>query len=117
MATTRIAEAPLPPFYRLLENEPTRETLKDIRELDCRVPDVLPYFLRGGYPEPTLMDDDFARDAWMEDYFRTYVDPRHPEAVPPAGRSGTGGSWACCRRSPAPSSTGRNSGGRWTCPR
>lgn len=69
-----IARLPLPPFYRLLEEELTRETLNDIRELDCPVPDVIPYFLRGGYPEPTLSADDFAWDAWMENYFRTYVD-------------------------------------------
>ena len=69
-----IARLPLPPFYRLLERELTRETLKDIRELDCPVSDVIPYFLRGGYPEPTLAADDFAYDAWMENYFRTYVD-------------------------------------------
>ncbi len=69
-----IAQLPLPPFYRLLEQELTRETLNDIRELDCPVPDVLPHFLRGGYPEPTLSGDAFAYDAWMENYFRTYVD-------------------------------------------
>ena len=69
-----IVRLPLPPFYRLLERELTRGTLKDIRELDCPVPDVLPFFLRGGYPEPTLAADDFAYDAWMENYFRTYVD-------------------------------------------
>ncbi len=69
-----IAQLPLPPFYRLLGQELTRETLQDIRELDCPVPDVIPYFLRGGYPEPTLSADDFAYDAWMENYFRTYVD-------------------------------------------
>jgi predicted AAA+ superfamily ATPase len=69
-----IAQLPLPPFYRLLEQELTRETLNDIRELDCPVPGVLPHFLRGGYPEPTLSGDAFAYDAWMENYFRTYVD-------------------------------------------
>ena len=35
---------------------------------------MLPYFLRGGYPEPALSADDFAYAAWMESYFRTYVD-------------------------------------------
>ena len=43
---------------------------------------MIPCFLRGGYPEPTLSADDFAYDAWMENYFRTYVDRRYPEAVP-----------------------------------
>ena len=69
-----IAQLPLPPFYRLLERELSRETLREIRALECPVPDVLPCFLRGGYPEPALSADDFAYGAWMESYFRTYVD-------------------------------------------
>ena len=69
-----IAQLPLPPFYRLLERELSRETLREIRALECPVPDVLPCFLRGGYPEPALSADDFAYAAWMESYFRTYVD-------------------------------------------
>ena len=69
-----VAQLPLPPFYRLLERDLSRETLREIRKLECPVPDVIPYFLRGGYPEPTLSDDDLAYGAWMENYFRTYVD-------------------------------------------
>ena len=69
-----IEQLPLPPFYRLLEHELSRETLQAIRELECPVPDVIPCFLRGGYPEPTLSGDGFARAAWMENYFRTYVE-------------------------------------------
>ena len=68
------AQLPLPSFYHLLERELSRETLQEIRALECPVPDVLPYFLRGGYPEPALFADDFAYGAWMESYFRTYVD-------------------------------------------
>ena len=74
LKVNEIARLPLPPFYRLLEQELSRETLHAVRALDCPVPDVIPHFLRGGYPEPTLSDDDFARDVWMENYFRTYVD-------------------------------------------
>ena len=58
----------------MLERELSRETLQEIRKLECPVPDVMPYFLRGGYPEPALSADDFAYGAWMENYFRTYVD-------------------------------------------
>ena len=74
LKVNEIAALPLPPFYRLLEHQLGRETLQAIRELECPVPDVMPYFLRGGYPEPTLSDDAFAYGAWMENYFRTYVD-------------------------------------------
>ena len=74
LKVNELARLPLPPFYRLLAQELSRETLDAVRELDCPVPDVIPYFLRGGYPEPTLSGDDFAWDVWMENYFRAYVD-------------------------------------------
>ena len=69
-----IEQVPLPPFYRLLEQELSPATLQAIRKLECPSPDVIPCFLRGGYPEPTLSGDDFTRAAWMENYFRTYVE-------------------------------------------
>ncbi len=70
-----IAQRPLPPFYRLFEQALGRDTLQALRELECPEPDVIPCFLRGGYPEPVrFAGDDFAWNAWMENYFRTYVE-------------------------------------------
>jgi predicted AAA+ superfamily ATPase len=63
----------LPPFYRIFEQDLNRESLDRIRKLDCPVVDVIPFFLRGGYPEPVLGGDEFAYNAWMENYYRTYI--------------------------------------------
>ena len=68
-----IRQQPLPPFYQIFEQELTPETLDAIRKLDCSIDDVIPDFLRGGYPEPVLAKNDFAYSVWMENYFRTYI--------------------------------------------
>ena len=81
-----IARLPLPPFYRLLERELTRETLKDIRELDCPVPDVIPCFLRGGYPEPTLAADDFVYDHHSAGHPRHLSSLQRPFRISPPQR-------------------------------
>jgi hypothetical protein len=68
-----VRQQPLPPFYQILEQELNAESLDYIRALECPVEDVIPFFLRGGYPEPTLAEDDYAYNAWMENYYRTYI--------------------------------------------
>ena len=68
-----VRQQPLPPFYQILEQELNSESLDYVRALECPVEDVIPFFLRGGYPEPTLAEDDYAYNAWMENYYRTYI--------------------------------------------
>ena len=68
-----VRQQPLPPFYQILEQELNTESLDSIRALECPVEDVIPFFLRGGYPEPILAEDDYAYNAWMENYYRTYI--------------------------------------------
>jgi predicted AAA+ superfamily ATPase len=68
-----IQQRPLPPFYRIFRQELNREALTTIKTLDCDVADVIPFFLRGGYPEPVLGGDDYAYNEWMENYYRTYI--------------------------------------------
>ncbi len=68
-----IRQQALPPFYRIFEHELTTETLDAIKALACPIDDVIPFFLQGGYPEPTLSGDDYAYNAWMENYYRTYI--------------------------------------------
>ncbi|HEB28479.1 MAG TPA: ATP-binding protein [Porticoccus sp.] len=63
----------LPPIYQIFEQVLSADSLDYIKSLDCPIDDVIPYFLRGGYPEPTLTDDDYAYNIWMENYYRTYV--------------------------------------------
>ncbi len=68
-----VRQQALPPFYQIFEQELNTETLDYIKTLECPVEDVIPFFLRGGYPEPTLSEDDYAYAAWMENYYRTYI--------------------------------------------
>jgi len=73
LKVNEIRQEPLPPFYRIFEQELDAETLGEIKSLKCPAYDLLPYFLRGGYPEPVLFNSDYAYNAWMENYYRTYI--------------------------------------------
>ncbi len=68
-----IQQQPLPPFYQIFEQELTADSLTFLKTLDCPIADVIPHFLRGGYPEPVLSRDAYAYNAWMENYYRTYI--------------------------------------------
>jgi len=68
-----IQQQPLPPFYQIFEQELSADSLATIKALDCAIADVIPCFLRGGYPEPVLSSDNYAFNAWMEHYYRTYI--------------------------------------------
>ncbi len=68
-----VRQQSLPPFYQIFEHELNAASLAHIEALECSVEDVIPFFLRGGYPEPTLAKDNHAYNAWMENYYRTYI--------------------------------------------
>jgi predicted AAA+ superfamily ATPase len=68
-----VRQQPLPPFFQIFERELSAESLAFIKTLENPVEDVIPFFLRGGYPEPALAKDDFAYNSWMENYYRTYI--------------------------------------------
>ena len=73
LKTNEIRREPLPPFYQVFEQELSTRSFEYLKGLECPVDDVIPYFLRGGYPEPVLLDDDYAYSVWMENYYRSYV--------------------------------------------
>ncbi|OQX13506.1 MAG: hypothetical protein BWK73_12045 [Thiothrix lacustris] len=68
-----ILQQPLPAFYRIFEQPLTAETLDYLKTLENPIPDVIPLFLRGGYPEPVLAQDNYAFGLWMENYYQTYI--------------------------------------------
>ena len=68
-----ILQQPLPAFYRIFEQPLTAETLGYLKTLENPIPDVIPLFLRGGYPEPVLAQDNYAFGLWMENYYQTYI--------------------------------------------
>lgn len=68
-----ILEQPLPDFYQLFSQPLGDESAIWLKTLTPATDDVIPYFLKGGYPEPILADSDFAYSAWMENYYQTYI--------------------------------------------
>lgn len=66
-------QQPLPPFYDIFTQPLSATTLTFLQTLTVTIPDVLPLFLRGGYPEPVLSQDAYAFSAWMENYYQTYI--------------------------------------------
>lgn len=68
-----IQQQPLPPFYQIFEQDLNIESLAHIKALECPITDVIPFFLNGGYPEPVLANDEYTYTAWMENYYRSYI--------------------------------------------
>ncbi|HRJ51423.1 MAG TPA: ATP-binding protein [Candidatus Thiothrix moscowensis] len=68
-----ILQQPLPPFYQIFEQPFSADTLAFLKTLENPIPDVIPLFLRGGYPEPVLAQDPYAFSVWMENYYQTYI--------------------------------------------
>lgn len=68
-----IQQQPLPDFYRIFESSLSSSSLEQLKQLTVPSFDILPFFLRGGYPEPVLAKDDYYYNVWMENYYRTYI--------------------------------------------
>lgn len=73
LKVNEILQQPLPDFYQLFSQSLNADALVWLKTLSPLTKDVIPYFLTGGYPEPVLMDNHFAYDAWMENYYQTYI--------------------------------------------
>ena len=70
-----IHELNLPGFYGIFKEKLGTPTIASIKALktDITHDQVMDAFLHGGYPEPVLEKDERFYDAWMENYFETYV--------------------------------------------
>ena len=68
-----IEEQPLPDFYQLFQQSIFDKSALQLKQLKPAIDDTLPYLLRGGYPEPIQSTDDFGYNAWMENYYQTYI--------------------------------------------
>ena len=53
-----IQQQPLPAFYSLFETEITADSLQSLKKLKPAITDIISLFLRGGYPEPVLAEDN-----------------------------------------------------------
>ncbi len=68
-------ELSLPAFYRIFNQAQNQYTIEFLRGLEPEIShdQLMQAFLKGGYPEPVLANDDRFYDLWMENYIQTYV--------------------------------------------
>ncbi len=65
----------LPDFYNIFTerlSHSTKDFLKNLKPI-ISYDQLMESFLKGGYPEPTLTRGNRFYNAWMENYFQTYV--------------------------------------------
>ncbi|UCH92904.1 MAG: ATP-binding protein [Candidatus Aminicenantes bacterium] len=70
------AAKPLSPFYKIFDNPLSLNTLEFLKDLQPQVSheQVTNFFLKGGYPEPAVINDDEFHFSWMENYYKTYIE-------------------------------------------
>ncbi len=75
LKANEINSHPLSDFYQIFEKPLGSNSIEEIKNLKpaLNYDQVMNAFLKGGYPEPALKNDNFFYDIWMENYFQTYV--------------------------------------------
>lgn len=69
-----LQKKPLPLIYNIFNKELSLSKDKDfLKESKNTNDDIIPDFLKGGYPEPRLEDDVAFHRRWMENYYQTYI--------------------------------------------
>ncbi len=65
----------LPDFYKIFHGTLSNATIDFIKGLEPIIDHdhVMETFLKGGYPEPILEKNDRFFNAWMENYYQTYI--------------------------------------------
>jgi len=74
MKVNELLQKPLPDFYALFSNTLSLQDLDFLKTLKVNNDDFLNYLLKGAYPEPVLSDNQKTYNAWMDNYYRTYID-------------------------------------------
>jgi len=75
LKTNEIYAHDLPEFYKIFENPLGPTSIEEIKKLKPLLShdQVMNAFLKGGYPEPVLKNNQFFFDTWMDNYYQTYV--------------------------------------------
>ncbi len=69
-----IKERPLSKFYSIFSDKLSEDSIKQLKTLKIfSEDDILPSFLKGGYPQPILSKKPNIYKMWMQNYFDTYV--------------------------------------------
>lgn len=70
-----IYDLQMPGFYQIFQQEINDETKRWVKNLKPAVDhdQIMEIFLKGGYPEPVLENNDRFFQSWMENYYQTYI--------------------------------------------
>lgn len=73
--TNEFLEQPLSPFYSIFEKKLSSKNLTDLKKLSIKksYEQLKQNFLKGGYPEPVLRDNEIFYGEWMQNYFEQYI--------------------------------------------
>ena len=73
--SNEIYSTALPKFYDIFNQEINYRTVDFLKRVktDITHDQLMSSFLKGGYPEPVLKEDNRFYDAWMENYIQTYI--------------------------------------------
>ncbi len=63
---------PLSPFYKIFENKLDKSIFEDISPV-LTYKQLQRVWVKGGYPQPVLLNDDFGYSQWMDNYHDTYI--------------------------------------------
>jgi hypothetical protein len=65
----------LPDFYKIFSKKLDHTTIDFLKALEQKIShdQLMQAFLKGGYPEPVLEEDDKFYNLWMENYIQTYI--------------------------------------------
>jgi predicted AAA+ superfamily ATPase len=77
LKTNELFQAPLSEFYCLFSDTLSRDGFNDFMNKNKQAPltkqQIHQSWLYGGYPEPVLAKNKNYYDAWMENYYQTYI--------------------------------------------
>ena len=69
-------EKPISPLYKIFDKSIGSQTIDYLSNLKSSIDydQVIEFFLKGGYPEPTLSSNEIFYQNWMENYFKLYIE-------------------------------------------
>lgn len=73
--SNEVYEKALPEFYKVFENKLNSDSIPFLKGLKPVLDQlqVKEHFLKGGYPDAFLSENQVGHDLWMENYFSTYI--------------------------------------------
>lgn len=75
MKMNELRQEPLSSFFNIFEGKVNKKDLSLLKHLKSTrsISEIKQHLLKGGYPDPTIKNDEEFHLDWMENYFNTYI--------------------------------------------